>query len=142
MNRRSRKRALSTLRNTLTTVGEPTGLPAPYDEAMDEWPQPVPERAGECYLYAWHFFMDHPDWTLVHGRLEGVAVFHFLKDGIDYPHAWCRKGRWLYEPLADRVLVFDFYKLLAGPVSEVEYDFKTACEQMQLHKTYGSWHRG
>jgi hypothetical protein len=119
---------------------------------MSKRKTPFEKRLGRCYELSAKAVLDHPEWTLVHGRLTAPARVGEVK----YPlldHAWCEyehdlppvdefegiKIEVVFDPVMGRTypkaIYYSMYKVeVAG-----RYSFDEMAKKLVTFKHFGPW---
>jgi len=95
----------------------------------------IQDRLGQCYALAGRFVMDHPEYMLVHGIINGRR-FGIDKDN---PHAWVEKDNVAYDLVQDQELPKETYYEVFGAVPDKTYTHNEAIKMMLKHEHFGPW---
>lgn len=94
---------------------------------------PHPQRLGRCYELSGLVALHNPDFTLVHGSIQGLKFPRIAHAWVELPDGS------VWEPVSNKVWnrsIFDgFYRAQVT----VKYDHRSMCERCARHEHWGPW---
>lgn len=93
-----------------------------------------PKRLGQCYPLSYRYATSHPDWTLIHGTIQGMG-------NPRIGHGFCESpdGTEIWEPATDEVWSKDAFDAFFKPTYDHRFDYEQVMVNSIKYRHYGPW---